>query len=45
MIEFLRYIRDVEYLVYFILGALAIWQLRAWKRKALRLVLTGRLPC
>lgn len=35
MIEFLRYIRDVEYLVYFILGALAIWQLRkfylAWE--------------
>ena len=35
MIEFLRYIRDVEYLVYFILGALAVWQLRkffiAWE--------------
>ena len=35
MIEFLRYLRDVEYLVYFILGALAIWQLRkfylAWE--------------
>ena len=35
MIEFLRYIRDVEYLVYFILSALAIWQLRnffiAWE--------------
>ena len=35
MIEFLRYIRDVEYLIYFILGALAVWQLRnffiAWE--------------
>ncbi len=35
MTEFLRYIRDVEYLVYFILGGLAIWQLRlfylAWE--------------
>ena len=35
MIEFLRYIRDVEYLIYFILGALAVWQLRnfylAWR--------------
>lgn len=35
MIEFLRYIRDVEYLVYFILGVLAVWQLRnffvAWE--------------
>lgn len=35
MIEFLRYVRDVEYLVYFILGALAVWQLRkfylAWE--------------
>lgn len=35
MIEFLRYIRDVEYLIYFILGAIAVWQLRnffvAWE--------------
>jgi hypothetical protein len=35
MIEFLRYIRDIEYLIYFILGVLAIWQLRnfylAWE--------------
>ena len=35
MIEFLRYIRDIEFLIYFILGALAIWQLRnffvAWE--------------
>ena len=35
MIEFLRYIRDVEYLIYFILSALAVWQLRnffvAWE--------------
>lgn len=35
MIEFLRYIRDVEYLVYFILAVLAVWQLRnffvAWE--------------
>lgn len=35
MIEFLRYIRDVEYLVYFILGVIAVWQLRhfflAWE--------------
>jgi len=35
MIELLRYIRDVEYLIYFILGALAVWQLRkfylAWE--------------
>lgn len=35
MIEFLRYLRDVEYLVYFILGGLAVWQLRnfylAWE--------------
>jgi hypothetical protein len=35
MIEFLRYIRDIEYLVYFILGVLAVWQLRnfylAWE--------------
>ena len=35
MIEILRYIRDIEYLIYFILGALAVWQLRrfylAWE--------------
>ena len=28
MNEFLRYNRDVEYLIYFILGAHAVWQLR-----------------
>jgi hypothetical protein len=35
MIEFLRYIRDIEYLVYIILGVLTIWQVRnfylAWE--------------
>ncbi|HDD55815.1 MAG TPA: hypothetical protein ENG59_06205 [Chloroflexi bacterium] len=35
MIEFLRYIRDIEYLAYFILGVLTVWQLRnffiAWE--------------
>ena len=35
MIEVLRYIRDIEYLAYFILGVLTVWQLRnffiAWE--------------